>query len=95
MSVEVANDDSVAVRVVEEKVEVGFVVWRARRRGRDVHVVNIDGGVVEVDLGGDNLDSVVSSEYVGDVDRRKLEVVADKESNAASTTRRPITADDW
>ena len=76
--------------MIDDVVEIGGVVRRARGRRRKVDGVNVERGMTEVDFCCDRFDDVVVGEEGGDVDWRKFQVVADKESDTTTTAIWPI-----
>ena len=94
VGVEVAQQDGVAVRVVEDLVKVWRVVGRAGRGRRNVDGVDIEGGVVEVDFSRDDFDNVVVGGDGGGIDGGEFQVMVDEESDTAPAASRSVLLPD-
>ena len=93
MSVEVAEDESISIRMVKNGGEIQLIIIGARRRRRNVDVINTNICVTEEDLDADDLQALV-------VKRRSVnwcifDVVMDEDDEAATAAiARAVTAEE-
>ena len=83
VSVEVAEEESVAVGVVEERREIGFVE-RWAGDGWNVDAVDVKSDVVKEHFGANDLDGGVVVDERRDVNGNEREVMMNEEGDAAT-----------
>ncbi len=93
MSVEIADDQDIGGGEVEDGVEIGAVVARARRLRRDVDVDDRDGGGVREEGDGLNFRCVVELVEMVDVDVDVGDGVVDQKSEATAPAKATVFGD--